>query len=187
MKFNVENRTQKIDVEVENKELCPRYCGVTISGIKVQDSPSWLKNKLKSIGLEPINNVVDATNYVLHELGQPLHAFDLTKVQGNKVVVKTAEKGTKFTTLDGVERELHEDDLMIYNAETPMCIAGVFGGEQSGVTNQTTNIFLESAYFNPVSVRKTAKRHGLNTDASFRFERGIDPNFTKYALKRALF
>ncbi|MFP2997591.1 phenylalanine--tRNA ligase subunit beta [Spongiivirga sp. MCCC 1A20706] len=183
--FHVENRSLKIDVQVENKELAPRYCGVTISGLEVKESPDWLKNRLKSIGLSPINNVVDATNYVLHELGQPLHAFDAIKIKGNKVVVKTVEPGTKFTTLDDVERTLHEDDLMICDAEKPMCIAGIFGGVSSGVTENTTSIFLESAYFNPVSVRKTAKRHGLNTDASFRFERGIDPNITEYALKRA--
>ncbi|PKG52590.1 phenylalanine--tRNA ligase subunit beta [Olleya sp. 1-3] len=183
--FHVDSRTLKIDVDVLNKELAPRYCGVTISGLKVDESPEWLKNRIKAIGLSPINNVVDATNYVLHDLGQPLHAFDANKVTGNKIEVKTVSTGTKFTTLDGVERELHEDDLMICNAEKPMCIAGVFGGIDSGVTEHTTNIFLESAYFNPVSVRKTAKRHGLNTDASFRFERGIDPKITEYALKRA--
>ncbi|WP_248722838.1 phenylalanine--tRNA ligase subunit beta [Seonamhaeicola sp. ML3] len=183
--FRVDNRMLKMDVEIINKELAPRYCGVTISGLKVKASPNWLQNRLKAIGLAPINNVVDATNYVLHELGQPLHAFDAVKISGNKVEVKTLEKGTKFTTLDGVERELHEDDLMICDAEKPMCIAGVFGGEHSGVTESTTSIFLESAYFNPVSIRKSAKRHGLNTDASFRFERGIDPNITEYALKRA--
>lgn len=183
--FRVDNRMLKIDVDVINKDLAPRYCGVTISGLKVKESPSWLQHKLKAIGLAPINNVVDATNYVLHELGQPLHAFDAVKIAGNKVEVKTLEKGTKFTTLDGVERELHEDDLMICDAEKPMCIAGVFGGEHSGVSEGTTSIFLESAYFNPVSIRKSAKRHGLNTDASFRFERGIDPNITEYALKRA--
>ncbi|TXE15206.1 phenylalanine--tRNA ligase subunit beta [Seonamhaeicola algicola] len=183
--FHVDNRTLKIDVDVVNKELAPRYCGVTLSGVKVKESPSWLQHRLKAIGLAPINNIVDATNYVLHELGQPLHAFDAVKIAGGKVEVKTLEKGTKFTTLDGVERELHEDDLMICDAEKPMCIAGVFGGEYSGVSESTTSIFLESAYFNPVSVRKTAKRHALNTDASFRFERGIDPNITKYALKRA--
>ncbi|WP_027137482.1 phenylalanine--tRNA ligase subunit beta [Gaetbulibacter saemankumensis] len=182
--FHTDNRTLKIDVEVD-KELAPRYCGVTISGIKVAESPAWLQHRLKAIGLSPINNIVDATNYVLHELGQPLHAFDANKISGNKIEVKTLKAGTKFITLDGVERELHEDDLMICNAEKPMCIAGVFGGLDSGVTEHTTNIFLESAYFNPVSIRKTAKRHGLNTDASFRFERGIDPNITEYALKRA--
>ncbi|WP_394971626.1 phenylalanine--tRNA ligase subunit beta [uncultured Croceitalea sp.] len=183
--FSVDNRSLKLDVEVENNSLAPRYCGVTISNILVQDSPTWLQNRLKSIGLSPINNVVDITNYVLHELGQPLHAFDATKIKGGKVEVKTLPKGTKFTTLDDVERELHEDDLMICDSEKPMCIAGVFGGKHSGVTNDTTSIFLESAYFDAVSVRKTAKRHGLNTDASFRFERGIDINTTEYALKRA--
>ncbi|GGD05856.1 phenylalanine--tRNA ligase subunit beta [Hyunsoonleella pacifica] len=183
--FSVENRTLKMDVDVINKTLAPRYCGVTISGIKVAESPLWLQHKLKAIGLCPINNVVDVTNYVLHELGQPLHAFDAGKIEGDKVEVKTLKQGTKFTTLDGVERELHEEDLMICDAEKPMCIAGVFGGIDSGVDKKTKSIFLESAYFNPVSIRKTAKRHGLNTDASFRFERGIDPNITEYALKRA--
>ncbi len=183
--FNIENRTLKIDVDVINKALAPRYCGVTISGIKVAESPDWLKHRLQAIGLSPINNIVDVTNYVLHELGQPLHAFDASKIEGDKVEIKTLEKGTKFITLDGIERELHEEDLMICDAEKPMCIAGVFGGIDSGVTEKTRNIFLESAYFNPVSIRKTAKRHGLNTDASFRFERGIDPNITEYALKRA--
>ncbi|MDG4717147.1 phenylalanine--tRNA ligase subunit beta [Winogradskyella marincola] len=185
MSYHVDTRSLKVDVDVQDKDKCPRYCGVTISGVKVETSPSWLQNRLKAIGLSPINNIVDVTNYVLHELGQPLHAFDAAKITGNKVEVKTCEAGTKFTTLDEIERELHEDDLMICDAEKPMCIAGVFGGIDSGVTETTTNIFLESAYFDPVSVRKTAKRHGLNTDASFRFERGIDPNFTKYALKRA--
>lgn len=183
--FHVDNRALKIDVDVQDKEKAPRYCGLTISGIKVSESPAWLQHRLKAIGLAPINNVVDATNYVLHELGQPLHAFDAAKIVGNKIEVKTVAAGTKFTTLDEVERELHEDDLMICDAEKPMCIAGVFGGIHSGVTESTTSIFLESAYFNPVAVRKTAKRHGLNTDASFRFERGIDPNITEYALKRA--
>lgn len=183
--FHVDNRTLKIDIDVENYDLAPRYCGLTISGIKVSESPKWLQNRLKAIGLTPKNNIVDATNYVLHELGQPLHAFDTNKIAGHKVIVKTLPKGTKFTTLDDVERELHEDDLMICDAEKPMCIAGVFGGAHSGVSEHTTSIFLESAYFNPVSVRKTAKRHALNTDASFRFERGIDPNTTGYALKRA--
>lgn len=183
--FHVENRTLKIDVDVIDKDLAPRYCGVTISGLKVKESPAWLQYRLKAIGLSPINNIVDATNYVLHDLGQPLHAFDTFKVSGNKIEVKRLKSGTKFTTLDGVERELHEDDLMICDAEKPMCIAGVFGGIDSGVTESTTSIFLESAYFNPVSIRKSAKRHALNTDASFRFERGIDPNITEYALKRA--
>lgn len=183
--FSVDNRSLKINVEVENKEKAPRYCGVTLKNVLVQDSPDWLKNRLLAIGLSPINNIVDITNYVLHELGQPLHAFDAAKIKGDKVIVKTLERGAKFVTLDGIERELHEEDLMICDAEKPMCIAGVFGGIHSGVTQDTTSIFLESAYFDPVSVRKTAKRHGLNTDASFRFERGIDINITEYALKRA--
>ena len=183
--FHVNNRTLKIDVEVENNELAPRYDGVTITGVKVAESPDWIKNRLKAIGLTPKNNIVDITNYVLHELGQPLHAFDAAKISGNKILVKTVADGTKFTTLDEVERTLHSEDLMICDAEKPLCIAGVFGGLSSGVTENTTQIFLESAYFNPVSVRKTAKRHGLSTDASFRFERGIDINNVKYALLRA--
>lgn len=183
--FKVENRTHKIDVQVPDNSLAPRYCGLTISELKVGESPQWLQNRLKSIGLAPINNIVDATNYVLHELGQPLHAFDSNKISGNKIEVRTLDKDTKFTTLDGVERKLHEEDLMICDGDKPMCIAGVFGGIDSGVTEDTTSIFLESAYFNPVSIRKTAKRHALNTDASFRFERGIDPSITKYALLRA--
>lgn len=183
--FHVDNRALKIDVTVENKELAPRYCGLTITDITVKESPVWLQNRLKSIGLKPLNNIVDATNYVLHDLGQPLHAFDASKISGHKIEVKTVTAGTKFITLDGVERNLHEDDLMICDAEKPICIAGVFGGLHSGISQNTTSIFLESAYFNPVNVRKSAKRHGLNTDASFRFERGIDPNITEYALKRA--
>jgi phenylalanyl-tRNA synthetase beta chain len=183
--FSIDNRSLKIDVEVKDSLKAPRYCGVTISNLIVQESPDWLKNRLKAIGLSPINNVVDVTNYVLHELGQPLHAFDASKIKGNKIEVKTLPAGTKFRTLDDVERELHEDDLMICDTEKPMCIAGVFGGIHSGVTEHTSAIFLESAYFDPVSIRKTAKRHGLNTDASFRFERGIDINMTEYALKRA--
>ena len=183
--FSIDNRSLKIDVEVMDKDRAPRYCGVTISNIIVQDSPHWLKNRLRAIGLSPINNVVDVTNYVLHELGQPLHAFDANKIKGGKIEVKTLPTGSKFTTLDDVERELHDEDLMICDGEKPMCIAGVFGGIHSGVTEDTTSIFLESAYFDAVSIRKTAKRHGLNTDASFRFERGIDINITEYALKRA--
>ncbi|MBS1534466.1 MAG: phenylalanine--tRNA ligase subunit beta [Bacteroidetes bacterium] len=182
--FRIDKRTLKIDVKVDNSKLAPRYCGVTISGVTVKPSPEWMQNRLKSIGLTPKNNIVDVTNYVMHELGQPLHAFDAAKING-KVIVKTVETGTKFVTLDDVERTLHEEDLMICDEKGPMCIAGVFGGKHSGVSESTTNIFLESAYFNPVSVRKTAKRHGLNTDASFRFERGIDPTITEYALKRA--
>ncbi|MCL7763537.1 phenylalanine--tRNA ligase subunit beta [Polaribacter sp. Z014] len=184
--FHVDERTLRIDVEVENKELVPRYCGITITDVEVKDSPEWIQNRLKAIGLVPKNNIVDITNYVLHELGQPLHAFDAQKIKGNKILVKTLKEGTKFTTLDEVERELSSEDIIICDADSnPLCIGGVFGGLNSGVTKNTTSIFLESAYFNPVSVRKTAKRHGLNTDASFRFERGIDINTTEYALKRA--
>ena len=183
--FHVDERTLKIDIEVENKELVPRYCGVTITDVTVKDSPEWIQKRLKAIGITPKNNIVDITNYVLHELGQPLHAFDAQKIKDNKVVVKTLAEGTKFTTLDGVERVLSAEDIMICDADSsPLCIAGVFGGLKSGVTEHTNSIFLESAYFNPVSVRKTAKRHALNTDASFRFERGIDINMTEYALKR---
>ena len=183
--FHVDDRSLKVDINVEDKQKAPRYCGLTISDIVVKESPLWLQNRLKAIGLNPINNIVDATNYVLHDLGQPLHAFDADRISGKKIIVKTVKAGTKFTTLDGIERSLHEEDLMICDTEKPLCIAGVFGGENSGVSKETNSIFLESAYFNPVSVRKTAKRHALNTDASFRFERGIDPNITKYALKRA--
>ena len=182
--FRVDKRTLKIDVKVENPKLAPRYCGVTISGVSIKPSPEWLQNRLKSIGLQPKNNIVDVTNYVMHELGQPLHAFDAAKING-KIQVKTVAAGTKFTTLDDVERSLYEDDLMICDDHGPLCIAGVFGGKESGVSESTQHIFLESAYFNAVSVRKSAKRHGLNTDASFRFERGIDPTITEYALKRA--
>jgi phenylalanyl-tRNA synthetase beta chain len=182
--FRVDKRTLKIDIDVKESKLVPRYCGVTISGITVKPSPTWLQNRLKAIGLNPKNNIVDVTNYVLHELGQPLHAFDAAKISG-KVIVKTLPSGTKFTTLDDLERSLHEEDIMICDENGPLCIAGVFGGKESGVSESTTAIFLESAYFNPVSVRKTAKRHQLNTDASFRFERGIDPSITEYALKRA--
>lgn len=182
--FKVDKRTLKIPVDVVDAKLCPRYCGVTISGIKVKPSPEWLQNRLKAIGLSPKNNIVDVTNYILHELGQPLHAFDAAKING-KITVKTVAAGTKFVTLDDTERVLHEDDLMICDENGPLCMAGVFGGKSSGVTETTTSIFLESAYFNPVTIRKTAKRHGLSTDASFRFERGIDPNITEYALKRA--
>lgn len=182
--FRVDKRTLKIDIDVKDSKLAPRYCGVTISGITVKSSPEWLQNRLKAIGINPKNNIVDVTNYVLHDLGQPLHAFDANKITG-KIHVQTLEAGTKFITLDDVERSLHEEDLMICDDKGPMCIAGVFGGKKSGVTEYTTAIFLESAYFNPVSIRKTAKRHQLNTDASFRFERGIDPTITEYALKRA--
>ncbi|WP_396169800.1 phenylalanine--tRNA ligase subunit beta [Flavobacterium sp.] len=183
-KFKVDKRILKIDINVTDSKLVPRYCGVTISGITIKESPSWLQNRLKAIGLTPKNNVIDVTNYVLHELGQPLHAFDASQITG-KITVKTVAAGTKFTTLDGIERILHEEDIMICDDQEPLCIGGVFGGQKSGVSESTTSIFLESAYFNPVAIRKTAKRHGLSTDASFRFERGIDPEITQYALKRA--
>lgn len=184
-KFKVERRTLKMDVSVEDYKKAPRYCGVTISGIEVKPSPEWLQNRLKAIGIAPKNNIVDVTNYVLHDLGQPLHAFDAAKIKGSKVIVKTVAAGTKFTTLDGVERELHQDDLVICDENGPMCLAGIFGGTRTAVSENTTTIFLESAYFNPVTIRKAAKRHGLNTDSSFRFERGIDPSITEYALKHA--
>ncbi|MBO7367796.1 MAG: phenylalanine--tRNA ligase subunit beta [Paludibacteraceae bacterium] len=183
--FKVDNENLKINVNVANSEACPRYTGVTMTGITVKESPDWLKNRLTSIGQRPINNVVDVTNFILHELGQPLHAFDADKIKGGEINVRTLPAGTKFTTLDGVERELSDSDLMICNKEEGMCIAGVFGGLDSGVKEGTTSIFIESAYFNPVWVRKTARRHGLNTDASFRYERGCDPNIAIYALKRA--
>lgn len=183
--FKIEDEAPAVEVTVENAEACPRYSGVTIKGVTVKESPEWLKNRLTSIGLRPINNVVDVTNYILHEMGQPLHSFDAAKVKGNKVVVKTLPEGTTFVTLDGVERTLTDRDLMICNAEEAMCIGGVFGGLDSGVTEQTTDVFLESACFHPTWVRKTARRFGLNTDASFRFERGLDANNTIYVLKRA--
>jgi phenylalanyl-tRNA synthetase beta chain len=182
--FKPDNTKVYIDIEIEDNKLCTRYSGLTISGVQVSESPEWLQNKIRAIGLTPINNVVDITNFVLFETGQPLHAFDLAKVSGNKVVVKTLAEGTKFKTLDEVERVLGPDDIMICNESEPMCIAGVFGGIDSGVTNKTTDIFLESACFNPVYIRKTSKKHLLNTDASFRFERGTDPEGTLYALKR---
>jgi phenylalanyl-tRNA synthetase beta chain len=184
--FGIDAATEKsVDVKVEDTEGCPRYCGVTIEGVTVKESPQWLKDRLNTIGLHPINNVVDITNYILHSLGQPLHCFDRAKIKGDTVVVRTCAEGTKFTTLDGVERSLNAADLMICNSDEPMCMAGVFGGLDSGVTEQTTSVFLESAYFNPTRVRKTARRHGLNTDSSFRFERGIDPNGCLYVLKVA--
>ena len=183
--FKVDNHSLQIPVEVLNSEACPRYSGITISKVTVKESPDWLKNKLKLIGLKPINNIVDITNFVLFETGQPLHAFDAAEIKGGKVVVRTASAGSKFVTLDGNEREMHPDDLMICNESESMCIAGVFGGSHSGVKATTTSIFLESAWFDSVSVRKTARRHILSTDASFRFERGTDPNGTIYALKRA--
>ncbi|WP_293880939.1 phenylalanine--tRNA ligase subunit beta [Sphingobacterium sp. UBA1498] len=172
-------------VVVADAQACPRYSGINITGVRVGESPDWLKEKLNVIGVRPINTIVDVTNYILHDLGQPLHAFDADKIAGNKVLVRQATEGEKFVTLDGVERILSAEDLVIADTEKPMCIAGVFGGAYSGVSAETTTIFLESAYFNAVSVRKTAKRHGLKTDSSFRFERGTDPNITVEALKRA--
>ena len=184
-KFKVEKRTLKYDLVADDIKQVPRYCGVTISGIEVKPSPAWLQNQLKAIGIAPKNNIVDATNYILHELGQPLHAFDASRIKGNKIIVKNATAGSKFVTLDGVERTLHEEDIVICDENQPLCLAGVLGGQHSSVTENTSSIFLESAYFNPVSIRKTAKRHGISTDASFRFERGIDPSITSYALKHA--
>ena len=183
--FAVENHDLDIKVTVENSEACPRYAGVTVKGVTVKESPEWLQNKLHLIGVRPINNVVDITNYIVHAFGQPLHCFDADKIKGGEVIVKTMSEGTPFVTLDGVERKLNERDLMICNKEEAMCIAGVFGGLDSGSTETTTDVFIESAYFHPTWVRKTARRHGLNTDASFRFERGIDPNITIYCLKLA--
>ena len=183
--FAVENHDLDIKVTVENSEACPRYAGVTVKGVTVKESPEWLQNKLHLIGVRPINNVVDITNYIVHAFGQPLHCFDADKIKGGEVIVKTMPEGTPFVTLDGVERKLNERDLMICNKEEAMCIAGVFGGLDSGSTEATTDVFIESAYFHPTWVRKTARRHGLNTDASFRFERGIDPNITIYCLKLA--
>ncbi len=184
--FKVDNPEIKgVSVKVEDTEGCPRYCGVTIKGVTVKESPDWLKERLTAVGLHPINNVVDITNYILLGMGQPLHCFDADKIAGEEIVVRTCPEGTPFTTLDGVERKLSAADLMICDADKPLCIAGVFGGLDSGVTEQTTNVFLESAYFNPTRVRKTARRHGLSTDASFRFERGIDPNACMYMLRLA--
>ena len=183
--FKVDNKKNPYEVVIENTEACPRYTGLTISGINVGESPEWLKNKLKAVGLNPINNVVDITNFVQFETGQPLHSFDADKIAGKKVIVKNLPDGTKFVTLDGVERTLSGKDIMICDVNEGMCIGGVFGGEKSGVTGSTVNIFLESAYFNPVTIRKTSKRHGIKTDSSFRFERGVDHEATTYALKRA--
>lgn len=183
--FSVDNESQPIKVTVENTTAAPRYMGVTVSGLEIKPSPEWLQTKLRAVGINPKNNVVDITNFVLHECGQPLHAFDLDKVEGGEIIVKNCSEGTPFTTLDGVERKLSAEDLMICSASRAMCIAGVFGGMDSGVSDTTTRVFIESAYFNPVTVRKSAKRHGLSTDASFRYERGADPNIPPYALMRA--
>ncbi len=183
--FKTDKTDLNISVQIENNEACKRYAGVGIKNVKIEASPDWLQNRLKAIGIQPINNVVDISNFVLHETGQPLHTFDADKIEGNKVIVKTVQENTPFVSLDDEERKLHAADLMICNAKEPMCIAGIFGGAKSGVSENTSNIFLESAYFNPVFVRKTSKRHALQTDSSFRFERGVDPNNTIYALKRA--
>ena len=183
--FAINSHDLPICVHVDAPEACPRYTGVSIQGVTIKESPEWLKNSLLAIGLRPINNVVDVTNFVLHECGQALHAFDADKIKGNEIHVRMAKQGERFVTLDGVEREMNERDLMIANAEEAMCIAGVFGGLDSGVTDMTKNVFLESAYFDPVTIRKTSRRHQLQTDASFRYERGCDPNNTLYVLKRA--
>ncbi len=183
--FKVDSNAFPIEVVVENHDAAPRYAAISVKGCKIAPSPEWMQNRLRAAGINPKNNLIDITNYILHELGQPLHAFDADKIEGHKIVVKTCDEGTKFITLDGVERTLTSQDLMICSAERPMCLAGVFGGLDSGVSDTTTNIIIESAYFNPVWVRKSAKRFGLNTDASFRYERGIDPNIQLYALKRA--
>jgi phenylalanyl-tRNA synthetase beta chain len=183
--FRADNKSLVIPIEIENRNDCRRYTGITISGVKVAESPEWLRNRLRSVGQNPINNIVDITNFVLLEMGQPLHAFDADKIEGGRVIVKNMPAKTRFKTLEGTERELSNKDLMICNATEPMCIAGVFGGIDSGVTEATRNIFLESAWFNPVAVRRTSKRHGLHTDASFRFERGADINITVTAIKRA--
>lgn len=183
--FKVDVADGGVKVRVENVDACPRYTGVTIKGVTVKESPEWLKERLLAIGVRPINNIVDVTNYILHGMGQPLHCFDCEKIAGGEIVVRNCAEGTVFTTLDGVERKLSDKDLMICNANEPMCIAGVFGGLDSGVTESTTSVFLESAYFNPTSVRKTARRHGLSTDSSFRYERGCDPNCNMYILKLA--
>jgi phenylalanyl-tRNA synthetase beta chain len=184
--FEADDTSLPVEVVVENQEACPRYAGLTLKNITVKESPDWLKTRLRAIGVRPINNMVDATNFILHELGQPLHAFDLAHVTGNKIIVKTLPAGSKFTTLDEVERELHEEDLMICNGEEAgMCIGGVFGGIQSGVTETTTEIFLESAHFHPKWIRRTSMRHNLRTDAAKVFEKGSDPNIAVYALKRA--
>ncbi|MCX6257328.1 MAG: phenylalanine--tRNA ligase subunit beta, partial [Bacteroidia bacterium] len=183
--FKIDNDSYHIDVDIYNKEACKRYSGITISGIHIKESPAWLKNRLLSIDLKPINNIVDVTNFVLHEIGQPLHAFDADRITGKKVIIKTLADGTRFRTLDDVERSLTASDLMICNAAEGMCIAGVFGGTDSGIKDSTVNVFLESACFNPRYIRTTSRHHQLFTDSSFRFERGSDPNITIYALKRA--
>ena len=184
--FHVEKRTKKIKIDVEDEDLAKRYCGIVLENIIVSESPSWLKNKLTSIGINPINNIVDITNYVMLDVGQPLHAFDYDKIEGNRVIIKRNSKKIKFKTLDEIERTITTDDLLICNSKEPMCLAGIFGGLNSGISDKTNTIFLESAFFDPISLRKSAKHHNLSTDSSYRFERGIDPNTTKYALKRAV-
>ena len=184
--FSIDKRTKNIKINIDDNSLTPRYCGIVMENIKIDNSPEWLKNKIISIGLSPINNIVDITNFVMHDLGQPLHAFDYEKIEGETINVKKHNKNIKFKTLDEVEREITKDDLMICNSKKPMCIAGILGGIDSGVSKETNTIFIESAYFDPISVRKSAKHHNLSTDSSYRFERGIDPNTTKYALKRAV-
>lgn len=183
--FKVDNHSLPIDIQVEDTAGCPRYSGVSVNNVKVEASPSWLQNRLKAIGIRPINNIVDISNYILFEYGQPLHTFDASEISDNKVIIKKAKEGSKFVTLDHAERTLTANDLLICNAEEPMCLAGVFGGEKSGVSEKTTSVFIESAYFNPVTIRKTSKHHTLKTDASFRFERGTDPEITVAALKKA--
>ncbi len=183
--FNIDRIEKSIKVEVEDFKSCSRYSGIFVSGLVIKESPEWIKRRLVSIGLIPQNNIVDITNYVLHESGNPLHAFDGDKIKGNKIFVKNLPKDTKFTTLDKIDRKLHPDDLMICNQQSAMCMAGIFGGLDSRVTEKTTSVFLEAAFFNPVSIRKSAKRHGLNTDASFRFERSVNPNTILWSLKRA--
>lgn len=184
--FIVDNRTKNIKINIEDYESCPRYCGIIMENINVQDSPKWLQNKITSIGLTPINNIVDITNYILHDIGQPLHAFDYDKIEDQTINIKKYQKVTKFITLDEVERKLGPDDLTISDSKKPLCLAGIFGGIDSGISEKTTSIFIESAYFDPITIRKSAKYHNLSTDSSYRFERGIDPNITKYALKRAV-
>ena len=184
--FSIDKRTKNIKINIDDNSLTPRYCGIVMENIKIDNSPEWLQNKIISIGLSPINNIVDITNFVMHDLGQPLHAFDYEKIEGETINVKKHNKNIKFKTLDEVEREITKDDLMICNSKKPMCIAGIFGGIDSGVSKETNTIFIESAYFDPISVRKSAKHHNLSTDSSYRFERGVDPNTTKYALKRAV-
>lgn len=183
--FKVNNHDLEIEVEVVDKERCPRYCAITLKGCRVSESPEWLQQHLRTVGLRPINNIVDITNYIMLAYGQPLHCFDASMIKGRKVIVRTMPEGTPFVTLDGVEHKLSNQDLAVCNAEEPMCIAGVFGGQGSGTYENTTDVLFESAYFNPTSIRKSARRHGLTTDASFRFERGIDPNGQIYALKQA--